>query len=213
MSIPGPSPRTREQQFAFLRAAHEGPLVWRALCLALARQAAGLPAVYPSALAAQLATPDAYRVRDVSDLERGMVVYFSDPYDSNPYDHVATVAGWRAGTKTRDLGNLLTWTNDAVRSGGVDLVAASFYPERWVDPFQIGSTWLNGRMLPGFSASPDAPEEPPAPTVGAGLDRAIETLKRVRRRHREQGNDRIARALSRDLKELRETRQKFGGAE
>ncbi|UQS95202.1 cell wall-associated hydrolase [Pseudanabaena phage Pam4] len=219
------APHTRAEQFQFLRDAADGPLVWLALCQSLVRQAAGLPAVYPSAIAAQNATPQAFRVHDVADLARGMVAFYDDPQDTNPYGHVVTVAGWHGcegcprnapdpadHKHTGLLSDVLVWSNDAARKGGVDLVRANFFPDRWGDRFQFGATWLNGYMLPGYPVEePPEPTPAPEPTVGGRLDRAIETLKAARRYHREQGNDRIVRALSRDLKELRETRQKFGG--
>lgn len=202
MSTPT-SPRTREQQFAFLRDAHDGPPNWRALCLSLARQAAGLPAVYPSARAAMEATPSTYR-RTLAQAERGMVAYFADPTDGNPYDHIVTVAGWAQGPRTLD--NLLVWSNDAARSGGVDLVRASFFPSRWGDPFAFATPWLNGYLLPGFGAG-SAPEEPAKPdpnrpTLGANYAAAIEDVTRALRRHRKAGHLQLAARLERDLERM-----------
>lgn len=157
MTLPD-APSTRAEQFAFLRKAHDGPNVWRALCLSLARQAPGLPAVNPSARAAAEATPKAHRVPKVADLRRGMVAYFDDPNDSNTFGHIVTVAGW-AG-KGRTLNDLLVWSNDAARSGGVDMVRGSFFPTHWGDDFQFGAISLNGYMLPGYGTPAPSPGLP-----------------------------------------------------
>lgn len=214
------APRTQAEQFAFLRAAHDGPLVWRRLCQSLARQAPGLPAVYPSALSAAMATPESRRVYDVADLRRGMVAFFDDPNDSNPHAHVATVAGWATGARTLDA--LATWTNDARRTGGVDLVRASFYPDQWGDKFLFGATWLNGYDLPRYDSDAPTPD-PKRPTIGANLDHAIADLRRAVRHHRAKRaaaladgrqdaarrHQAVVRALVEDLRELRETRRRY----
>lgn len=202
------APRTRAQQFAFLRAAHTGPLQWKALCLSLARQAPGLPAIYPSALAAQVATPKANRVPDVGDLRRGMVAYFDDPSDSNKFGHIATVAGWDQGRVTGDLADLLVWSNDAARTGGVDLVRASFFPARWGDGFVFGATCLNGYDLPGYDDDVPTPQ-PGRGSIGPNLDYAIRDIERAYEWQKAAGHAVRAAALARDLAELRQTRKRF----
>lgn len=228
-----PAPHTRREQFQFLRDAHHGPLVWKGLCLSLARQAPGLPAVYPSALAAAHATPEADRVYRVRDLRRGMVAYFDNPTDSNPYAHIVTVAGWEGCPlcfngkaaddlehedphHTGQLADLLVWTNDAARTGGVDLVHASFFPGTslgWGDPFLFGATSLNGYTLPGYGT----PTQKPA-TLGEAFDQAIAQVRKAIRHHRRrQGEDptprraALIRALTVDLAEMKETRKRFSG--
>lgn len=210
-----PAAHTRHQQFAFLRDAHHGPLDWKALCLSLTRQAAGTPAVAPSALAAAHMTPEAERVYKVRDLRRGMVAYFDDPGDSNPFAHVVTVAGWRNGTPTDDLDDLLVWSNDAARTGGVDLIRASFFPGTnpgWGDGFLFGAKSINGYDLPGYLSARPAP---PA-TLGATFDQAIAGVRQAIRHHRrKQAEDptprraALIRALAEDLAQMKETRKKF----
>lgn len=199
------APRNSDQAAAFLRAAHDGPLVWRALCLKLQRQARGLPAVYPSALSAALATPLSERVTRVSDLRRGMVAYSDDPNDSNPFGHVYYIAGWDGPRD--DPKNCLTWTNDARRQGGVDLVPLSFFRDQWGDRFQFGATWLNGYNFAEFDKAP-APD-PGRGTIGGNLDHAIEDIRKAMRWHRGQGNTAIVNALAADLAALKETRNRF----
>lgn len=199
------SPRTRAEQMAFLRDAHKGPLVWRRLCQSLTRQAPGLPAVYGSARAALLAMPTTYRVTHIEDLRRGMSLGFGTPTDDNPFDHIVTVAGWDK-EPSDNLDDLFTWTNDALRPGGVDLVRASFFPEHWGDPFMWGGTSLNGYDLPGYQRPKPTP---PPVTVGARLDHAIADLRKAIRHHRAAGHPAIVNALVRDLRELKETRARF----
>lgn len=228
------APASRAAQFQFLRAAHKGPEVWRALCLALARKAPGLPAIYPSARAAMEATPTARRF-SLARARRGMVAYFSDPNDSNPFDHIVTIAGWDgcdacwdgspdddpAHQHTGDLNDLMVWSNDAKRTGGVDLVRGSFFPTHWGDPFRFAADWLNGYDLPGYDR--DAKPAPGRETIGSNLDHAIADVRRMIRNHRAaaekarkagkvnkaRGHRSIVKALSKDLGELRETRKRF----
>lgn len=208
MSTRGPalpdSPVTRPEQFAFLRNAHEGPLIWERACLQVTRTAAGLPAVQPTARAAAYATPRGHRVREVHDLRRGMALYFGDPNDSNPADHVVTVAGWRTPEPTDDLDDLLTWTNDAQRVGGIDLVRASFFPREWGDPMMFGAVSLNGFDLPGYQTGRPAP-----PTLAGALDRAIADTRAALREHREAGHRRLVEELAQALAELKDARKKF----
>lgn len=196
------SPANRAQQFAFLRDAHEGPDVWRGLCQSLARQAARLPAVAPSAAAAAAMTPARLRVHDIADVRRGMVAFWGTPHDDNPFDHVTTVAGFD-GPHTLDA--MLNWTNDAVEAGSVDLVRGSFFPDRWGDPFMFAAPVLNGFWLPGYGPEPDAPG------IGPNLDAAIaaqrEGIAAVRkaiRHHRAAKHPKRVAALADNLAEMRE---------
>lgn len=204
------APAGTDEAAAFLRAQHAGPLQWRALCLKLQRSARRLPAVYPSALAAAVATPEDDRVYDVDDLRRGMVAYSDDPNDSNPYGHIYFILG------RNEAGQVLTFTNDARRSGGVDIVPLDFYASAWGDRFQFGATSLNGYDLPGIAAAstPTKPETKPKPkpgrvSIGDNLDHAIDDLESAVRHHRKKGHTGVVKALLRDLAELRETRKKF----
>lgn len=198
------APVSMGDQFQFLRDAHDGPPVWRGYCLRLARMAPRLPAVHPSAVAAQQATPRRNRVHDIQDLRRGMVAYFDDPNDSNPYGHIVTVAGWVNQEPTDSLDDLLCWSNDAARTGGVDLVRASFFPAAWGDEFQFGATSLNGYDLPGYQAGVRRHA-----LIGDALDQAIRDIRAAMREHRAAGHTRLVNALARDLAELKQTRARF----
>lgn len=224
MSTPN-APATRHDQFQFLRDAHHGPLTWHALCLSLARKAPGLPPVYPSARAAMEATPRKRR-HPLIKATRGMVAYFSDPNDSNPYDHITTVAMWdgcraclshddavfyddSAHKHSGDLSDLLVWSNDAVRDGGVDMVRASFFPTTWGDPFTFASDWLNGFDLPGYDIDKPILAPDRGPTLGANFDHAIADVRRALRYHREKGHKAIVAALARDLARMKAHRATF----
>lgn len=205
MSTPN-APRTREEQFSFLREQIAGPAKWRALCLSLARQAPGLPAIYPSAKAAMDATPTARR-HPLAQAKRGMVAYFDDPNDSNPFAHIVTVSGWDGSGRTLD--DLLVVSNDAKRTGGVDVVRASFFPAHWGDPFKFATDWLNGYDLPGYDVDAKPTPAPGRETIGKNLDHAIADLRRAIRAHRAAGHKAAVKALSADLAELMETRKRF----
>lgn len=200
------APATRAEQFQFLRDQIAGPLKWKALCLSLARQAPGLPAIYPSALAAQHATP-ASRRYPLARARRGMVAYFDDPNDSNRFGHIVTVAGWDG--KGRTLGDLIVVSNDAKRTGGVDVVRGSFFPEHWGDAFVFATDWLNGYDLPGYDADAVPKPAPGRETIGKNLDHAIADIRRAVRAHRKAGHRARAAALLVDLRELIETRKKY----
>jgi len=156
--------------------------------------------MYPSAISAQHATPREHRVYDLDKVTRGMVAYFDDINDSNPYGHIVTVAGRNKN------GELLVWSNDVAGAGKVAKVRASFFPNYWGDRFMFGATWLNGVAL-------DLPEkkapEPPKKERFQLLDEAIESVKKAYALNKERDNVRVANALKRDLRELQETKKRF----
>lgn len=200
------APNGTKDAMAFLRRQHtSNSSAWNALCLSLQRQARGLPGVYPSALAAQQATPRSERVERVDNLRRGMVAYFDDPGDSNPYGHIVGVAGFRPKAP-KTLDNLLVWSNDAKSAGQVDLVAASFFPSHWGDSFRFGATWLNGYDFAEFDKAPPKPAE-----LGDRYDRAIELLVNAVEYHRKQGHKALVNALQADLERMRNRRRKWNG--
>lgn len=191
------APRNSSQAAEFLKAQHKGSLKWRALCLMLQRQARGLPAVYPSALAAQESTPVGERVHKVKDLRRGMVAYSDEINDNNPYGHIYYIAGWK-GPKS-DANNCMTWTNDMVRMGGVDLVPITAYLSRWGDNFQFGATWLNGYDFSEF-------DKPPVETrgsLGTNYFHAMEDIEKSIATHRKKGHAKLVKALENDLARMK----------
>lgn len=203
------APRTGEDALAWYRAQHaQDTRDWRRKCLAAARTARGLPAVYPTANAAAHATPLNERVTDLSRIRRGMVAFYGDPNDDNPADHIVTVAGWDGPRTT--LANLRVWSNDTRNStpGSLNLVAGDFFPRHWGDPFMFAAGWLNGYNFADLDAA--RVPAPPANPLGADFDAAIAALRKAIRGHRANGHKRITAALVTDLNELLETRAKYG---
>jgi hypothetical protein len=84
------------------------------MCLRICRTARDIGPVYPSAVVAQNATPAAHRVYGVADVRRGMVVYYDDPNDSNPYGHIVTVVGRDRDADPDSLSSLLVRSNSVV---------------------------------------------------------------------------------------------------
>lgn len=193
------APRATKEAAEFLRTAHTGPLIWEGLCLMLQRSARGLPPVYPSAIAAQLATPESERVYKREDLRRGMVAYSDDPRDSNVFGHIYFIAG-------RDKsGRILTWSNDIRRSGGVDIVPLDAYEKYWGDTFQFGATWLNGYDFAEF----DKPPVETRGTLGANYRAAMEDVARLERKHRAKGHTILADKLAKDLEVMKRRLKRY----
>jgi hypothetical protein len=133
----------------------------------------------------------------VRDLRPGMVVYFDDPHDSNPYGHIVTVAGRARGVDVRYLRSLIVWTNSVV-ANKIVAVRGDYFGRHWGDEFQFGATWLNGQEL--------RMSRPPAqPSLGSTFQHAIDDLEKSYRYHKAKGHTRIANALERDIAELKET--------
>lgn len=170
------------------------------MCLKICRTARNIPAMYPSAVTAQNATPAKYRVTKLESIKPGMVMYFDDPRDSNPFGHIVTVAATRNGGKK--LGDILTWTNSVVANKLVK-VWADYFPTKWGDEFKFAATWLNGVEL-------DLPDEPaPRPSLPRLRD-AIEDVKAMIVYHEQKKHTRLVTALKRDLAELEQTLRDFG---
>lgn len=200
------APRNGPEARAFLLRQHQiGATNWRGLCLSLQRQARGLPAVYPSAISAAMATPESERVHKVRDLRAGMVAYSDDPNDSNRYGHIYFIIGWKNPKNRSDASTCLTWTNDR-RPGRVDVVPLTFFKNSWGDGFQFGATWLNGYDFSDFNAKPKTDR---GPQLGNAYDHAIEDLRKVIRRHRSKGHDRLVKLLERDLQRMLNRRKRF----
>lgn len=190
------------ESMTYLRGqASSGSIAWQGLCLKLQRVARGLPAVYPSALSAQQATPQDNRYASLPNIRRGMICYFDDPNDSNPYGHITGVAG-----RAND-GELLHWSNDAAGPGRVSLVRHSFFERYWGDSFQFASDWLNGYEL-------DLPDKktkpaPPLESTGDRIRHAIDDLQKARAYHQKKSHTKLAKALERDIAHLREVLKEF----
>lgn len=188
---------------AFFRLQRVDPLKnWKGLCLQLQRMArVNIPAVHASALGAALATPDEDRIYRVDDLRRGMVAYFDDPNDSNPFGHIVYVAGRFAD------GTLMCWSNDVDPETNVGLVPFSFFQKFWGDGFMFGAISLNGWDLLGNNGLPMA--KPGLGHLGANYVNAIKGVKRAISHHRNTGNARLVRALQRELKHLQKLYEEY----
>lgn len=172
------------------------------MCLAICRTARDLPAMYPSALSAQVSTPMAYRVYKIRDIRMGMVGYFDDPNDSNPYGHIITFVGRRKGVDPNSLSSLLCRTN-SVKSNQIVVVRGDYFQTHWGDKFQFGATWLNGQPLTPFNNPPKPKPEPKEyPRIESAIDSledAMKDLRRTIRSNKSRGNKRLVTALERDL--------------
>lgn len=116
------------------------------MCLKVCRTARDIPSMYPSAKAAQDATPQEHRVHRIADLRKGMVLYFDDPNDSNTFGHIVTMIGRVRGADLDSLHDIIVETN-SVKSGELVKVRADYFVNWWGDTFQFGATWLNGQEL------------------------------------------------------------------
>lgn len=175
------------------------------MCLKICRTARDIPAKYPSALSAQLQTPEEYRVHDISKIRRGMVMFFDDPTDSNPYGHIVTCIGRERGADRSLLASVLVRTN-SVLSNQIVVTRADYFPRNWGDDFQFAATWLNGVPL-DMGGKSEAPKRKPGrlPNLRAARKELQEALEH----HQEKGHARLAAALRRDIRELDETIEKF----
>lgn len=180
------------------------------MCLKVCRTARNIGSMYPSALAAQLATPKSKRVTELNKIQRGMVMYFDDPKDSNPYGHIVTVQS--RATTVRNLDDIVVWTN-SVKSGALVKVKASYFPVHWGDAFQFAATWLNGvdLLLEKAQEPLPLPDGPGLLSQGRGprLRHAIADIEAMIEYHKARGRTRFVAALQRDLKELKQTLAAF----
>jgi hypothetical protein len=171
-------------------------------CLKICRTARDIDAMFPTALSAQHGTPEQYRVYSLNDVKRGMVMYFDDPNDSNPFGHIVTCLG-------RDKEKfLLTWTNDAAPNV-LRIVYASFFPRMWGDQFQFAATWLNGVELDTGRVTTAATDPEPKKRKLRNIEHAISDIQRAIAHQKRQGHDRLVAALQRDSNALLETLKEF----
>lgn len=197
------SQRNTADTIAWYNRAHTSPpFDPDGMCLKICRSARNIGSRYPSAISAQHATPTNKRVQRVRDLRRGMVIYFDDVNDSNPYGHVVTMVGRVKDVPTHYLSSLVVETNSVVRNRIVR-VRGNYFQRHWGDEYQFGATWLNGQDL--------KLPRPPAPKLGDTFAHAVRDVQRSLNFHKAAGHTRIANALARDLAELRETIRTING--
>jgi hypothetical protein len=187
------SPNSTREAMAYLRGQRSSGAKWSQLCLALTRTARDIPPRYPSALAAQLATPAEDRIRDQKNWRRGMVAFFDNASDGNPYGHIATLA-------TRDRNGIwLTWSN--IVGGAVRLVPITLFTHGWGDPAQFAAVSLNGYDLKGFETQTSVKSK--ATREGA-LANAVRTLRTEAEIQDKREHPARAKALRKDIEILRE---------
>jgi hypothetical protein len=173
------------------------------MCQKICRTARGIGSGYASALAQQQGTPASLRVYDVEKITRGMVLFYDDPNDANPYGHIVTVVARKKGGDRGDLSNLLVRTN-SVTANKIVVVDGAYFPRYWGDKFQFAGKTLNGVVLD----LPDTKPEPdPLPTLPKGgvarLERMLDIYDEMIENHSDRA--RFVRAFRRDKREIRQT--------
>ncbi len=198
--------RDTNDTLAWLKADRDaGRLIWKAKCQMRVRMGRNLPAVQPSALAAQHATPMSERVYDIDKVVRGMIGFADDPNDGNPYGHTYTFIG-------RDKEHVpVVDTNDALISGGGSVVRYDWFKPNWGDDYQFAAISCNGFLLD----LPDVPKPKhpkPKPEKFAtlpNLEYGIHRLEKAIVWHEKKHHTDLVKALRKDLAELKETLRKF----
>ena len=172
------------------------------MCLKIVRTARGLNAMFPTALSSQEATPESHRIKNPADIRKGMVGYYDDPNDENPFGHVVTYVGRVKNEDPNSLKSLLCRTNSVVK-GEIVVVRGNYFNERWGDSFQFASDWLNGQKL-----TLRASKKPPLGKA-EGLREAVRLIDRSIKHHEKAGHLRLVEALKRDKRELKKTIKQF----
>lgn len=182
---------TTEQTVAFLKKKRDsGTRNYKGLCMRLAREARGFDyGIYPSALSCMLATPKKYRVTDQKKVKVGMVGFFVDPDDSNPYEHIATCVG-----HDKD-GDPIWGTNLA--DGSVRFVSHRYFARHWGDHFKFAASSLGTHVIEDLQPKPVE--------RGKRLKKTIRELEKIAKQQRKLGREGIARRLDRDIADLRDT--------
>lgn len=174
-------------------------------CLKVCRTARRIPSMYPSAISAQNATPAKHRVKDLSKLRNGMVVYYDDPRDDNPFGHIVTITDHAKVIKS--LADFEVRTN-SVKSNQVVVVRGDYFGKHWGDKFQFAATWLNGQALLFPKVAVPTPPKPVKPVL-TPLIHARSDIAGMLATAKTQKNARLVTALERDLAEINETINKF----
>ena len=175
------------------------------MCLMICRDMRGIGPRFPSAVSAQVNTPEQYRVRKIDDVKRGMVMFFDDPHDSNPYGHIVTAVGRDKG------GQLNVWTNSVV-ANQMRIVPWDFFKEHWGDSFQFAATWLNGVELDLPEKKKPKPVPPLRDSVSrmkatvVSLSEGIGQMQRSLNKSKRDGETRLVNALERDLTRMVKSR-------
>lgn len=177
------------------------------MCQKICRTARNIGAGFPSAIAQQLGTPEHQRVYKVENIRRGMVMFFDDPNDSNPFGHIVTAVGRVKGKDPGELSSILTRTN-SVKRDHVVVVIADYYPRFWGDAFKFAGTSINGVELDLPDQKPKKQPKPPLGPKGVGrLRKVVDVLDEMIDRHKD--DPRLVRALRRDKQKLLDTIQRF----
>lgn len=101
---------------------------WKGMCQSHVRQAYGVPAWAPSAIAAWRRIPSEFKHRgNPKDAPRGAALY----YEGGKYGHVAIAAGIKTNDKCL--------SNDYVRQGEIDYAPRDF--KRWGLKYLGWSNW------------------------------------------------------------------------
>lgn len=119
------------ETFDYLREQHDDPTQsWYRLCLSLARKARGLDGLYPTAWSQWINAKQRHKITsDTVDWEAvprcSPLFYYGPPSGGVLYGHVTTFWGIH-----KSIGPLC-WTNDAKRTGGVDMVHPLWFESHW----------------------------------------------------------------------------------
>lgn len=181
------------------------------MCLKICRTARNIASMWPSALSAQIHTPFKYRVNKVANIKKGMIGFFDDPHDSNPFGHVVTFVGRVPDADPNSLHDLIAESNSVV-SGKVVKVRADFFPTHWGDSFQFAAPYLNGEEFFDLTQEPTPVKKPVKkkkhPNIKktlANLDDGIPLMRAAIEANK--GNKRLTNALARDLDRMLKTRK------
>lgn len=148
--------RTPDQARAAAKKLSLGPRIWHFLCLKAVRTELGVPAKYQSARLAANAVPKAHR-HTTWPPPPGYPVFYGSQYRGAGHVTLSDVSG-------------KVWTNDAVRDGGIDLVAETMITKGWGLPKRFWATQINDVTLtppahitpPPVKPSPKPGTKPPA---------------------------------------------------
>lgn len=203
--------RNTGQVMEWYRRVHRNPpFQTDGMCLKVCRTPRNILPKYPSALSAAINTPKEFRVTKVENIKRGMVVFFDDPNDGNPFGHIVTTPGRPAGVDIDLLSGLITWTN-SVKSGELVQVRADYFPEQWGDSFQFAAPYLNGEPFYDLLEEKKPPKPPAKPKFHnireaiASIEEGIDDITRAIHAQERAGNERWVRILRRDREKARET--------